>query len=234
MNVTLLHKQTLRLNHSGYCDLLGVSADGTLYAEEFYDDAYLAQHIIYPDGTRHTTDEHGGAAQLQPIAVPADAALPSVEAPAALHFYVGAPLHGIRASDHVDALVFSLDMPDKMRLADALRLDVPPPMLIGLSESRVLAAATLDDAHLIVCRRVRLAHTLLPPQPDRDYATQTRHILQTIDLTATRDPLHMGGILWDEHLRCPTSCAVRGGRLYVADSGGEQPNSIHIYQMQTG
>ncbi len=220
------------LHHNGQCHLLGVAPDGTCWVEEFYDDQWAAQHIIAADGTvAHSTDEDYGRAQLVPLPFhgqhlpdPAPNPFP------ALDYDTQAPEHGNRAADRIDGLCYPLDVSDKMQLSDILALDVPTPTIIGLSRSRVLGVASLTDETALIARELAFPCVLLAPEPDYNYTTHTRYILQRVP--PADDLLNLNGLVRAKGLRRPVGCAIAGDRLIVADAGGPDTlNRILVYSL---
>lgn len=227
----MLHLQLqINLPHNGQCHLLGVAPNGSCWVEEFYEDQWAAQHIIAADGTlAHTTDEDHGRAQLVPLPFDGQHLPDPVPNPfPALVYDTLAPAQGDRSTDRIDALTFPLEMPDKLRLAEALALDVPAPTMIGLSRSRVRGIAHMPSGDTIIARELAFPCVLLMPEPDHNYTTHTRHILQRVP--PADDLLNLDGMLRAAGLRHPVGCAASGDRLIVADAGGpDAPNRILIY-----
>ena len=237
---TVNHLCTIPLQYTGICHILAVTDQQTIIVEEYYANHFVAQHHIEPpDRFIITTDEKHGQSCLVPIPTPAGSAVPPTTNPIPkLEHRTGAPQHGIRADDRIDSLVYPLTMSDKIRLAEQVPVPAPPPMLIGLSESRVLSNLTLPNDHRLICRHLRLAYALmtektLPSGQRINYNTVTIHRLQFLPDDESFTPLTLTGLYTDEHLHRPTQCMRHGDRIYIADSGGDQPNRVHIYHVQT-
>ncbi len=238
---TVNHLYTISLQHTGICHILAITDQQTLIIEEYYAGGFVAQHHINPpDHFITTTDENHGQSRLEPIPIPAGSALPAESSAfPSLEHRTGAPQRGIRAADRIDSLVYPLEMTDKMRFADHISLPVPPPMLIGLGESRVLSATCLPNGHHLVCRRLRLAYTLtsektLPDGTRINYDTVTVHQLQFLPADLALTPLTLAGLYTDDnHLHRPTQCVYQNHKLYIADSGDKQLNRVHMYHVQT-
>jgi hypothetical protein len=215
------------LPNTGNCEIIGLDSDGTQYVEEFYDEEWLAQHIISPDGSIiETRDEGFGHRVIQPITIPRDAKIADFTSNfRGLTYDTGAPLTGNGADDHIHALVYPIAMPDRIRLADALKLNAPPFSIIGLSLSRVTWVSPLPDEQWLVCRTLGIAHTLM--DSPTDYATEICYLLQQ---RSTSDDLLNVDTLPITGLNRPQQAVWRDGKLYIADSGGpDQPNRILIY-----
>ena len=58
----------ISLKHYGDCHILAVSDAGRIYAEEFYDESYVAQHEIMANGELiQTADENFGKQKFTPF-----------------------------------------------------------------------------------------------------------------------------------------------------------------------
>ena len=240
--LTLL--DTIPLRHTGDCSLLGVTADGVIYAEEIYGDGWLAQHKIDSKGRiAASADEQDGAnISIIPLAVPLDAEKSArVWNTMSLNF-TGARHRGLRVVERVDDLVRGVAMNEKMLLVKRLELAVPPPMLIGLAESYVLAEAeVIHPDWFIVCRRLRFAYALLEEAIDNDglpydYDTRvlyTAHVFHRADeseSTLARVIEGLPGVT----LQRPMDCVILGDRLYIAEGGDaeqEHMSMIHVFKL---
>jgi hypothetical protein len=234
---------TLQLRHRGQCALLGVSPDLTVYAEELHGpDERLAQYALRLDGTVAQTAEEsaGSAVPFHPLMLPPDAIRPQMGTHTTSLNYSAPRLRGLRAAERVDDLVYPLPVPLKMRLVQQHGLDIPPPLLLGLAESRVLAEALLRRPDVfVVCRRIRLAFALPETRLDDnnqpyDYDTLTCHIAHCYDRTRDEDgPLAtLASDLPGAPLHQPTDCLICAGHLFIADSGqGNLLNAVHVWRI---
>jgi hypothetical protein len=234
---------TLPLKHQGQCGLLGVTPDLTVYVEELHGpDERLAQYALRLDGSiLQAAEESADAAiPLHPVTLPPDAIRPQTgKQTTALH-YSGPRLRGLRTAERVDDLVYPLPVPLKMRLVQQHGLDIPPPLLLGLAESYVLAEAPLRPPDVfVVCRRIRLAYALPETHLDEDnqpcdYDTLTFHIAHPYDRAGDDDgPLAaLANDLPGAPLHQPTDCLICAGHLFIADSGqGDALNAVHIWRI---
>lgn len=70
---------TLPLKYHGDCSLIGVTPNGTIYAEEVYgDEGWIAQHELRQDGTlvRSADENNGSQSDVQPLTLPAELTKP--------------------------------------------------------------------------------------------------------------------------------------------------------------
>jgi hypothetical protein len=234
---------TLQLKHRGQCALLGVSPDLTVYAEELHGpDERLAQSALRLDGTVAQTAEEsaGSAAPFRPLMLPPDAIRPQMGTRTTAFNYSGARLRGLRAAERVDDVVYPLPVPLKMRLVQQHGLDIPPPLLLGLAESCVLAETLLRPPDMfVVCRRIRLAYALPDTRLDDanqpyDYDTLTFHIAHLVDRAGDDDgPITtLTSDLPGAPLHQPTDCLICAGHLFIADSGQDHAlNAVHIWRI---
>ncbi|MBZ0301901.1 MAG: hypothetical protein K8J31_19285, partial [Anaerolineae bacterium] len=163
---------TCPLPHGGDGQILGLSAENTLYVEEYYDEDRLARHVLTLDGRiLKSFDEH-----LEDSVVSTFPPLPDhlvrpapIRAAVRLNFR-GPRFRGLRELDRITDVVRPLEVPTRMELVARLSLDIPPFMLIGIAESQVLAEALLIPPHgYFVCRRIRLAYALQETRYDDDH-----------------------------------------------------------------
>lgn len=236
--IVMTHHHSFPLRHNGQCHILAVTPQRTLIVEEYYDKEFVAQHHLQTDGSFiDSSDENSGTSPFRPLPIPDGSDTTDVASSFPMLEYIpNAPHRGTRTEDRIDSLVYPLTVMEKMQMSQRFRLPCPAPMLIGLSESRVLSSVRLPDAKVIVCRRLRFAYALatprITPRGERiDYETQAFYLLQHIDPAADLTPLSLDGICGQEVLHQPTQCILCDDLLYVADSGGQRLNSIHIYRI---
>ncbi len=232
---------TVTLSHAGDCTLLGVTLDGTIYAEEMYsDDGWLAQHHISADGQIiASVDEHSGThVPFIPLALPDHVVKPARVWNAMALNFSGARHRGLRALERVDAVVHPLSVADKFALVERLKLMTPAPSVIGLAESYVIAEAeVIRREWSIVCRRLRFAYALAEPLNDSDglpydYDTRVLHVIHGYQ----RDDDIESSKAWLDGLpgldiQRPMDCVIVGDRLYIADGGDiqtERMSTIHV------
>lgn len=240
----LRYHLSIDLLYEGKCSLLGISPDLKLYVEELYDDDHaIAQHILNLDGaTVDTIDEDYGRQTIAPFQLP-EASIRVAGAKQTKHLeYGGARLRGLRMTERIDQLTRPLTIESKMQIVDQLELDMPPPMLIGVAESYVLAEAQITAPdEFVVCRRVRIAYALPEAKMDEDnqpydYDTITLQIAHPYDIKhdAPLPPEDAFAGLPEVSLHHPTDCIYAHGYVIVSDGGGEHyKNRIHIWQTQT-
>ena len=222
------HVTTLPLKHEGDCSLLGMTPDKTLYVEEVYgENGWIAQHELLPDGTfARSIDEQDGTNEIEhPLELPNVIAKPKTGWHTMALNFAGPRHRGLRGPERPLDLVRPLSIDEKMALIAKFKLDLIPPLLLGIAESYVLAEAELRRPDLyFVCRRVRLAIALPETRLDEDnqpydYETHVIYLAhfydceqepRFIDLLSdlTRRPAHrpMDCLLLDEHL-----CIADGG-----------------------
>jgi hypothetical protein len=240
----LNYQTSIQLTHTGDCRFLGIGSDMTLYVEEIYgEDDWLAQHVLTFTGTLHQTvdEDSGRAAGFTPLVLPDNLHRPArIHKTQALNFS-GPRLRGQRALERIDDLVRPLTMPTRMQLIQQLKLDILPPLLLGVAESRVIAEALLlpPDTYL-VCRRLRLAYGLPAPRLDSsnmpyDYDTVTLFVAHTYESTSGEielPPEIVFSGLPGVNLRRPLDCMVHEQHLLVADGGDDShPGQIHIWKI---
>ncbi|MEP7290880.1 MAG: hypothetical protein ABI835_03805 [Chloroflexota bacterium] len=236
------HVRTLTLKHNGDCNLLGVTPDQTIYAEEVYgDEGLLAQHEVRFDGSfGQSVDEAEGAPDtLQPLSLPGKVVKPKTGWHTMGLNFAGPRHRGMRTPERTADLVQPLTIEEKMTLVRRLKLDVPAPLLMGIAESYVLAESDIVRPNLyFVCRRVRLAVALPQERLDADrqpydYETRVIYTAHFYDRTAELP----SGVLFDDltsaPLHRPMDCLLLDGHLYIADGGsGERLSAIHIWKLE--
>lgn len=239
--ISVAHLTTLPLRHHGDCSLLGVTPDGTIYAEEVYDDdGWVAQHELRPDGSfvRSVDEDHGTAQDIRPLDLPDDA-IPSKTCWRTMPLNFAGPRHrGLREPERVLDLVRSLSIDEKLALISKSRLNLPPPMLLGMAESYVLAETEIVRPNLyFVCRRIRLAYALPQLVPDADgqpydYDTQVMYLAHFHEFGDDLRLLDLLADLTDVPLHRPMDCLRIGDRLYIADGGADDRlSAIHVWKL---
>jgi len=243
MNFSLKFVTSLPLAHMGDCSLIGVTDDLTVYAEEIYgEEGWLAQHALKLDQrVLKSTDENVGKNRhFETLTLPDDLIRSQPCKHTASLTFGGARHRGLREPERIAELVRPLTIQTKITLIERLKLNILPPMLLGIAESYVLAEASLFSTDLfMVCRRLRLAYALPQPQQDADYQL---YDYDTLVLYVAHDynPYVDDEILPERalaglpgvELRRPMDCIVRDQYLFVADGGtAEQVSGVHIWQI---
>ncbi|MEO0595402.1 MAG: hypothetical protein AAFV93_09040 [Chloroflexota bacterium] len=223
-NTLFTHEKTLELPHHGQAHILGLLPDGMLYVEEFYDDAFLAQHRIATDATiLQTQDENDGTQVPNWFSLPSNCILPNHPTEHPLN-KKAVRLRGMRETDRVSEWAQPLTIMEKMPLIQQLGLTLPAMMLLGIAESHVLAQATIAEKYCLVCRRIQIVYTLPKIQYDTygmpfDYDCLTLHLLHDYVADDTR-PLHELLTTFAPVER-PLDCLFHKGTLYVTEGGTE-------------
>ncbi len=240
---------SLPLAHTGDCSLIGIAADLTIYAEEMYgEDGWLAQYALKLDEkTVTSSDENSGMNRdFEMLRLPTDLVRSQpCKHTSALNFG-GARHRGMREPERIAELVRPLTIQTKMTLIERLKLNIMPPMLLGVAESYVLAEAPLISPNVfMVCRRLRLAYIL----PQAKYAADHQpYDYDTLVLYIAHDynphvddeipPERALAGLPGVQLRRPMDCIVRDQHLFIADGGtvtnsgtAEQVSTIHVWQI---
>lgn len=238
----LYYEATLSLQHGGDCILLGATPDLILYVEELYGaEPWVAQHRLQFDGTiLETRDEADSIDAFIPFELPAHAIRPAAVASGHPLDFSGPRLQGLRATDRIDGLVRSLPMQIRMNLAQTVLPGVMPPLILGLVESRVLAACSLNDdaGTQVICRRVGVACALSGQRVDEsgipyDYETKTLFLAHT---WREADGLDLEEIMTSNlpgaDLYRPMDCLLVDNTLVVADGGdGGRTSVIHLWRV---
>ncbi|MGQ9910159.1 MAG: hypothetical protein ACUVS2_15140 [Candidatus Flexifilum sp.] len=239
------HECSFPLQHPGSPGLLGVTPDGHIYVEEIYgEEGWLAQGRYNFEGMllASVDEEAGRHPDIQPLSLPDNLIRPARVWHTMRLNFAGPRHRGSRVLERIDELVQPLSIGEKLAISQHLKLPVPPPMLLGLAESYVLAETQIVPPFLfLICRRLRFAYALETPAPDRDgavdYDTAVAYIMQEVDLNDDADrPLssylgHFAGV----PLNQPMDCMLFETRLFVADGGDPttgQPAQIHIWQVE--
>lgn len=235
--------QTHSLKHSGDCCLLAVTSDQHIYAEEIYGaEGWLAQHHLSPDGSFVATiDEDDGRTKVeQPLPLPEDAAQPATGWHTMWLNFAGPRHRGIRSLERVDELVRPFTLQDKIHLSQHPALKMPPPMILGLAESYVLAEAkTVVPGVYFVCRRLRIAFVTGKTETDEtgepfDYDSRVIYVAHFAARSAALDESlvdqmqPLPGITPSR----PMDCAIFGNQLYVADGGeADRVSAVHVWKI---
>lgn len=243
MKVSFEYITSIPLAHSGDCSLIGVTSDQTIYAEEIYgDEEWLAQHALKPDRTVvASSDENAGLNHhFEMLRLPNNLARSQpCKHTIALNFG-GARHRGLREPERIAELVRPLTIQAKITLIEHLRLNIMPPMLLGIAESYVLAEAPLPTPDtFMVCRRLRLACGLPQPKYDADhqpYDYDTLVLYITHDYNPRIDdeipPERALAGLPGIRLQRPMDCIVYDQHLFIADGGTtEQVSAIHLWRI---
>jgi hypothetical protein len=240
---SLEHLTTLTLQHNGDCGLLGVTPDFTIYVEEVYgEEGWLAQHALALDGSVSASvdESFGTVTQLAPLPLP-DTLIEPQRGWHTMGLNFTGPRHrGLRGPERLDDLVHPFSVQEKFALAKQLKLDIMPPMLLGLAESYVLAEATVRAPHLfLVCRRLRIAYALPEERLDAegepyDYDTLVLHVAHFFD-TAADHEIALSLLLADLQsmsLSRPMDCLITKDHLFIADGGsGERKSAVQIWHI---
>jgi hypothetical protein len=226
------------LHYPEDCHFLGVTPSGDWYVEEYYAGGFWAQHGYTSEGRLLSSADDGINAAAQPLSLPPDLIPPAtLHAVRSLH-YVGGRYRGLREAERLSDWVLSLPLMEKIPLVTALSGHLTLPQLVGIAESRVLAAAPLPQTgHYIVCRCVRLARLWSTPQIDSDglpydYDTFPLYIAHLYDANYdSAPPLHeaLRGLA-NIRLHRPLDCIAHQDRVYLADGGdGQRLSRVVIY-----
>lgn len=233
----------LPLAHNGDCSLLGVAADLTVYAEEIYsEDGWIAQHALRLDGSAlaQVDEDYGQNTAVKPIALPGDVTKPTTGWHTMALNFTGARHRGLRSLERVGELIYTVSIEDKMILTT--RINVPPPLILGLGESYVLAEAQLAAPHLfLVCRRLRVIYALETEQTDEqeqqpyDYDSQVLYAAHLYDRSQDVRPTLRESLagLPGIQLRRPMDLLVAQDHIFVADGGeGERMSMAHVWRIK--
>jgi len=231
------------LLHHDDCRLLGIDPDLTIYVEEIYgDDDLLAQHAITPAGAIiQSVDEQESPNNFAPLALPANLQRPAPVNHAQKLSFSGPRQRGLREAERITDVVRPLEVPTKIKLIQQLKLDILPPQILGIAESRVLAEAHLSPDTCLVCRRLRIAYALTTPRYEADnqpydYDTlelYTAHLYDVADNDIEVSPDIVLAGLPGVELSRPMDCIVFQRHLFVADGGSANRSShVHVWQMR--
>lgn len=222
------HLCNISLSYQGDCALLGITETGHIYSEEYHDD-HAIQHISAPDGK---------ILESGVLTIPDNIVKPNVPSHHPLN-YSGGRYRGLREADRVAAWIQPLTIMEKMQLIQSLKLTLPPMLLLGLAESRVLSEAQLSNSQSLVCRRVRIAYALPQQQMDNDglpydYETHLLHLAHTYDAETEISPSIAAALQGFDgiNLQHPMDCIVQRDKLVLADaSDGTHNSRIVIFQV---
>ncbi len=218
------HLFTVTLESADEIALLGAAPGGALHAESFAEAGdVVIRWRVSADGQeiQRLPEESAAFAELPP-GLTAPQTLP----PGHPWDFSGARLRGLREEDRVSTLVQPLTIMQKMPLISHLGLAITPMQLLGVAESRLLAAATFPAGDGVLCRRVRLAYALATVQHDDDglpydYDTIPLYLLHAYKPDADEPPPLEDSLsdLAGVAIPRPMDCLYYEGRLIVADAG---------------
>ncbi len=239
--------KTITLPHQGDCSLIAITPQDEVLVEEAYtdntDDIWMAQHRLSLDGDLlETVDEDWGRHHhLTRLPIPDESLAPSPVWHTIKILNFRGPRHrGMREEERVQDMVASLNMAEKMALIRHFQLDIPPPMLLGVAESYVVAEAVLQRPDLyIVCRRIRLAVALPEIRTDDEqqpynYDTHVFYIAHWFDRSLAREPslADLLTTLPGPDFHRPMDCILTPSLLCIADGGGTQrQNCLHFWHV---
>lgn len=242
------HVTTLPLKHEGDCSLLGMTPDQALYVEEVYgENGWMAQHELHLDGTfARSVDEASGvngADDLRPLDLPPGIVRPKTGWHTMALNFAGPRHRGLRVPERILDVVRTLSIEEKMALIQKFKLDVIPPMLLGIAESYVLAEAELQRPNLyFVCRRLRLAVALPEERLDEDhqpydYETRVIYLAHFYDCQLEPPLKDILPDLTSVPLHRPMDCLLVNGQLCIADGGSSAASerrlsAIHLWQVE--
>ncbi len=238
----LEHLATFELDRAGDCQIIGVDDAGNIFVEEIYgDDDLLAQyHLCKSEGRLAAVDEGDRAeGDSIPLALPHNILRPS-RARRFQHLdFGGARRRGLAALERVNDLTRRLTMMEKIQLVEYLELDIDPGGLIGMAESRIIAACRISNAHWIVCRRMRIAYRLPKLRSDSlgrtyDYDSIPVYLLHPLADLAQELPDLDTCLRWTQEaeLYRPQDCMTWRDKLLVADGGDDDvPSALHIFDL---
>lgn len=222
---------TIALDGDGDCALLGALPDVSCVYVELYDTEH--EHVVQV-GVTPTGEIVARGDEATPLQPPPGVVRPRSAWTTMVLNFAGARHRGIRAEERVDELAHPMTLPEKMRVAAHLKLNIPAPMVLGWIESYSLAEATISKGVFCVCRRLRIAFALPQRALDADYDSAPLLLAHLFfangheDL-ALDDLLHQ---LPDATLHRPMDCMVAGGHLLVADGGGTgHPATLHLWEI---
>lgn len=230
----LTYRNSHILGHAGSCNLLGITSAGILYVEVIDSNNWVIQYRI-DESTQQVADEQAGDTLFM---LPDDLIEPRDAEKAVLLNHIGPRYRGMREPERIADMVQPLTVMQKMPLIQHFDLKIPPMLLLGMGESRVLSEAVLSESEVIVCRRVRLVYALPEVHYDADglpydydsIAVQIVHLYNplTDEYPSIEQTIadFQGVRLWQ-----PTTCLVHADCLYLADSG-QQNSQIHCWQIE--
>lgn len=154
--------------------------------------------------------------------------------------FTGARHRGLRSLDRLDDVIHPFTVPEKFALAGMLKLEVPPPLLLGLAESYVLAEASVISPHLfLICRRMRIAFAFPEERIDDngqpyDYDTHVLYAAHFYETSSDEPPGIIDSLrgLDGASLCRPMDCLIYGDRLLIADGGSDDRQSaVHMWRI---
>ena len=238
--MSFLTYQSLHLlPRNGQCSLLGVGANGTVFIEIFYDDAWIAWYGLRADGsiTMNDDEQSGSNPQFQ-LPTAEIKATPEPVSPSHPLNFSGPRLRGDRQSERVADLVYPLDVATKIRCIETFKLPLTPMQLLGIAESTVLSMATLNsDGLQVVCRRIRLTYTLPAALTDTNgepYDYDTISICCAHLYHPDENQEFVSDSLFDglpgPSLTEPTDCMVTARQLLITKSSGDdEPCQLYVW-----
>ena len=219
-------RHTINLFYDQWCGLLGIGPDQDVYAEELHDDLAAHYHFDRQGQLMERIEEDPTSGITLPRAhLPAGTIEPTpVRVAHPLNF--GPELVDTSLDmELMRSLVHQLSLPERLFLQTAglLPVEVPPPAILGILDSRVTSEAEIEPGQFAVCRRLRVAYRP-PASPvagsDR-YQLCTFAVLQSLDLAELDQPLTetlLPATVLGIELMWPTDVIAAGNQLYVADS----------------
>jgi hypothetical protein len=218
-----------------------MTLDKTLYVEEVYgENGWIAQHELLPDGTfAQTIDEQDGMNEIaHPLELPTAIAKPKTGWHTMALNFAGPRHRGLRGLERIADVVRMLSIDEKMAVIAKFKLDVIPPMLLGVAESYVLAEAELRRPDLyFVCRRMRLAVALPETRMDEDdqpydYETCVIYLAHFYDCEQELPFIELMADLTPVPLQRPMDCLLLNEHLCIADGGDNgRLSAIHLWNV---
>lgn len=236
-NYSFTIEQTYPLRYWGVPYFAGFAPDGTLYLDEVYgDEDWLARYALRPTRVFECIgDENDGTASRTSIPpLPASIHRPHPPRLPSGFEFGGSRIRGLRAEERIQDLVHPLTAAEKIALASRLRLNLPPPAILGLAERIVRGAAVLPTGGWIACVGMRIAYGLMSPRlgpnGDRiDYDSLWINILMGDTPTDEPDLVDVLSSPLAAATTNPVDCCLQGSQLYVVEGGiNEQPGVLHI------
>lgn len=224
--IKLQHLSTIPLAIAPSCALLGITPNGNIITECYFDDTDDVAQYHIPINTNNADNI---TPMLNPIMdKPLDLKSPNWVTDHPLN-KTGLRLRGLRETDRLDGWVEPIPIMEKMPLVPKLGLNITPMQLLGIAESTVLSTCHLNDNISLVCRRVRLAYALPTPINDEngipyDYDTHTLYLAHPYNNeTDTAPPLQQCLQPIDSiHLHTPQDCLRHEDKLIILDCGNEE------------
>ena len=230
--------------------LIGIDADGNVALELMYgadgSGDWLAQVVIDANGTLidQRDENYGENVDFVPLDLTALQIAPRPIPDAARHLvFAGGRWRGLREADRVMDTLYPLSVAEKM----ALSLALTGPIL-GIVESRIVAAASITERWTLLCRQVRIAFGV-PLSRDNDglpydydsrllcFAQWLDHEALPPDLSGTTDDA--ASLIHNLASQSRTTFAAQPTdllydstrrRLYLIDTPDSAHAAMHIYQ----